>query len=259
MVKHGSTSAKLALLLLGLLLLGVTLVVGGSAWKLRELLLAQEHQVYNMVSGDIVAKLESELKGNADLHTSKIAQSMIDRYFNQIAPIKRISIFDLQGRIIFDTNRSLIATTVSKNWLDKSLQQSARLWSADFQMLRAADTPIRSQTGQTVAVLVLMAEDVRTMGVGFQIARNFSISSVAVLLLACVLCILLGVWGAKKMTKILQPAADDLYCLAYTPMAIAEEPRLYAADASDFTRPVAMLLHDLEQAKINIQHILAAK
>lgn len=258
MYKHSGIAAKLSFLLIGLFLLGSLLVVFSGAWKLRSVLLVQERQIYDLVLRDIVVKLEADLKNNTKLQDSKIAQKIIERHFNQIAPIKRICIFNPQGTVIFDTNRVFVGTDVPQEWVNKSLQDGDELWRAEFQMLRAADSSIKDSSGNAIAYILLLTEDVRLKGIGFKLIRYLSIYSIFVLLISLFFCVVLAVWAGKEFDSIIRPAVDDLTYLAYGSAnhKLHKSYRPVAAETMAFTNPVADLLQDMGDAQDEMQRIL---
>ncbi len=260
MTKHSGVTIKLGLLLTGLLLTGVLMIVFLSAWKMRSILLEQESQIYQFILNDIILKAQEDLRVNIDLKKSDKTRQLIDSYFSQLEPVKRISIFDAQGTIIFDTNRNFVGTMVPKYWLQKSISEGQQLWSLDFQMLRGADAPIRNLSGEVVAYIVLLTEDIRAQGIGYKLVLSLSIVCLAVLALVLGLCMLL-VWRiGLRIQTIVQPVISDLSELAYSPATIQaqQSDHAYAADALVFTQPVAAMLQGVCTAQHKLQQMVDA-
>ena len=250
MLKHSSLSTRLSLVLVGILLFTTVLTVAGGVWKLRSLLLTQERDVYSLVLNDIVAKLENDIQGDYNLRASKNAQGIVDRHINQIAPIKRISIIDLQGRVIFDTSHTLIGTQIPADWLKESVQAGDRVWVPNFQKLRAADAPVRDAAGKPVGFVLLLTQDVRQEDVSIKLFQSLSLSSLAALAAAVVMCIFLSLWFCAWLNKMVRPIKEDLSHLAYSPYRDA------LATTTDFSRSVAAQLSDMAWAQQEIRQIL---
>ena len=253
MFNHSSLSTRLSLVLVGILLFTTLLTVAGGVWKLRNLLLAQEREVYSLLLNDMVAKLENDIHLDSNLAASKNAQHLVDRHLNQIAPIKRISIINPQGRIIFDTSRTLIGTEVPADWLTESRQADDRVWMTDFQSLRAADAVVRDAAGKTIGFVLIFSHNVRQEDAGVKLFRALSFASLAALTLALVLCIFLSHWFGAWVGKFVQPITHELSRLAYSPDADA------AATSIDFSRSVADRLSAMAWAQQKIQALLGKR
>lgn len=262
MVKHSDFSLKLGLLLTGLLLVGVIMVVFLSAWKMRIILIEQEKEIYSVVLKDMVVKVQEEFNKNAEIDKNNRVNKIIDNYFNQLAPIKRISIFDKEGLILFDTNRIFVGSVVPEYWFKKTVEEGDRLWRADFQMLRGVDAPILNSKGEVIAYIVLLSQDMRSTSFGFKFMMGLSIVSLFVLTIVLGLCLLLVLVVARKTQGVMQPVLNDLHSLAYEPESLTpidpKAPHLSSADASAFTRPVTAFLQEVGTAQKNLQTMVDA-
>ena len=262
MAKHSDVSLKLGLLLTGLILVGVIVVVFISSWKMRTILIEQEKEIYSVVLKDMVFKVQEEFNKNTDINKYNRAQQIIDNYFNQLAPIKRISIFNTEGSILLDTNRIFLGTTVPEYWFKKSVEEGDRLWRADFQMLRGIDAPILNSKGEVIAYIVLLSDDKRSHSFGFKFMMGLSVVSLFVLTIILGLCLLLVLVMGRKIQGVMQPVLNDLHTLAYMPESLSPHnpnaTHLSSTDASAFTRPVAAFLHGVGTAQKNLQTMVDA-
>jgi hypothetical protein len=189
---------------------------------------------------------------------SQRAQYIIEKNVTQFAPVKRISIIDTRGLIVFDTNRTFLQTLVARAWYEKIAEDGDQLWRTDFQKLRAADAPIRNTAGEVVAYVVLLSVDARTRNTGFNLIMSIEVLSIVFLSLGLALSVLLAMGVGKQIQTITQPSIDDLSRLAY---GVHAAPEAYsdispAEDIAPFSQPLLGALKSIETTQKNIHKMV---
>lgn len=100
-----SFATRIALLLAALTVLACMLVTALNTLKFEKLLLAQQQRIVATIGADLVDTFERGMMIGVRLADVPGAQAAVDRAFGRDGDLRRISLADAGGRILFDTER----------------------------------------------------------------------------------------------------------------------------------------------------------
>jgi hypothetical protein len=250
-----SLLTPLVLLFVSLLCVGIWVSLTFTTWKAHTLLAQQEQQVYDLVLKDLTSKLQRELDRNPDLQQSNRAQSILNHHFSQLAPIKRISVFDTQGTVLLDTNPVFVGTVVSEHWLTNSTNQNQRVWQDDSPGFRAVDATLRNRIGVPVAYLVVLTEALAERDTAFKLIFSIAWKTVWYVLLVVAAALGLAVWMRRRLTHQIQPVLQVLSHLAHPGERTIADPTLtpQPTPVAAFTTPVSACLQRIQAGQQQLQ------
>lgn len=128
-----SFATRIALLLSALTVLACVLVTALNTLKFERLLLAQHQRVFATIGADLVDTFERGMNIGVRLADVPGAQALLDRAFGRDDDVRRITVADAGGRILFDTERVRIGDTADAALLPTgSARQVARAGGIDW-------------------------------------------------------------------------------------------------------------------------------
>ncbi|MEO3471888.1 hypothetical protein AAFN86_08485 [Roseomonas sp. CAU 1739] len=146
-----SFATRIALLLSALTVLACVLVTALNTLKFERLLLAQHQRVFATIGADLVDTFERGLNIGVRLAEVPGAQSLLDRAFGRDDDLRRITVADAAGRILFDTERVRIGDAAEAALLPAGpLRRVARVGGIDWIGL-----PVVNSFGQQEGSLLL--------------------------------------------------------------------------------------------------------
>ncbi len=100
-----SFATRIALLLTALAVLACMLVTALNTLKFEKLLVAQQQRIVGTIGADLVDTFERGMMIGVRLADVPAAQALVDRAFGRDPDLRRITLSDAGGRILFDTER----------------------------------------------------------------------------------------------------------------------------------------------------------
>ena len=146
-----SFATRIGLLLTVLTVLACTLVTALNYLKFERLLLTQHQRMFTTIGADLVDTFERGMNIGVRLADVPGAQALLDRAFGRDADLRRITVADAGGRILFDTERVRIGDAAEAALLpSRPARRLARLGGLDW-----IGMPVVNSFGQQEGSLLL--------------------------------------------------------------------------------------------------------
>lgn len=146
-----SFATRIALLLSALAVLACMLVTALNYLKFERLLLAQHQRIFATIGADLTDTFERGMMIGVRLADVPGGQSLLDRAFGRDADMRRITVADARGRILFDTERVRIGAAADPALLPEGLaRRAARAGGMDWIAM-----PVVNSFGQPEGSLLL--------------------------------------------------------------------------------------------------------
>lgn len=146
-----SFATRIGLLLTALTVLACTLVTALNYLKFERLLLTQHQRMFTTIGADLVDTFERGMNIGVRLADVPGAQALLDRAFGRDADMRRITVADAGGRVLFDTERVRIGDAADPSLLPAgTTRRLARLGGLDW-----IGMPVVNSFGQQEGSLLL--------------------------------------------------------------------------------------------------------
>ena len=122
-------AARLAALMIAVVVAASALTVSLNYLKFRRVLRAQEDVVYAFVADDLAASIEDGLNLGLPLAALQSTDLVLQRRRTAERGTLGITVFDSTGRVLFDTDRFRIGQTLPEPWRPPT--PDARVWRGD--------------------------------------------------------------------------------------------------------------------------------
>ena len=144
-------AARLAVVMIAVVLTASALTVGLNTLKFRKVLRAQDDLVYSFVAADLRDTVEDSLNLGLPLAALQSTQNLIQRRRASETRILGITVFDSNDVILFDTDRFRINSKIPLEWRP----EASTTWSADLPDAILTAAAITSDFGQSAGGVVV--------------------------------------------------------------------------------------------------------
>lgn len=189
-MSNASFASRLAITLSALLALACAVVTGLNYFKFEKILVAQQARVLHVTAEDLVGTFERSINLGVRLVGVPGAQGRLDASWAADRTIRRLSVVDTTGTILFDTDRTSIGQTIPDAML-----RAGEVGELPINGLLWITAPIVNGFRQTEGTLLLaydpMAARGRLNAIAFEIIRPTALVLAGGIPLAILLCFFL--------------------------------------------------------------------
>jgi hypothetical protein len=154
-MRGSSFASRVAILLALLLALACGIVAAMNYLKFEKLLVSQQARVIGIIAADAAEAFERGINLGVRLPGVPGGQALLERALNADADIRRISVADARGHILFDTDRGRIGADLPPGLLAPGRASPPRAWRATEQGLAWIGVPIVNSFGQAEGALLV--------------------------------------------------------------------------------------------------------
>ena len=187
-----SFASRLAITLSGILVMACAVVAALNYFKFERLLVAQQSRVLMVTAQDLSDTFERSINLGVRLMGVPGAQALLDSRWASDRTIRRLSVVDTAGVILFDTDRAAIGQTMPDPLLRTGSDGSVRVSAMGLLWIAA---PIVNGFQQTEGMLLLAYDrsvaHARLNAIALEIIRPTAVVLAVVIPLAVVLAFLI--------------------------------------------------------------------
>lgn len=189
-MSNASFASRLAITLSALLAMACAVVTGLNYFKFEKILVAQQARVLHVTAEDLVGTFERSINLGVRLVGVPGAQGLLDVSWASDRTIRRLSVMDTTGTILFDTDRAAIG-----QMMPEIMQRGGEVGELPVNGLLWITAPIVNGFRQTEGTLALaydpMAARARLNAIALEIIRPTALVLAGGIPLAILLCFLL--------------------------------------------------------------------
>jgi hypothetical protein len=155
-MRGSSFASRVAILLAMLLALACGIVAILNYLKFEKLLVSQQSRVIEIIAADAAEAFERGINLGVRLQGVPGGQALLERALSRDPDLRRLSVVDARGRILFDTDRGRIGSETAPALLPPATASGApRAWRASAQALAWIGVPIVNGFGQAEGALLV--------------------------------------------------------------------------------------------------------
>ena len=189
-MSNASFASRLAITLSAMLAMACTLVTGLNYFKFEKILVEQQARVLHVTAEDLAGTFERSINLGVRLVGVPGAQGRLDASWASDRTIRRLSVVDTTGTILFDTDRASIGQLIPDAML-----RGREVGELPFNGLLWITVPIVNGFRQTEGTLLLaydpMAARARLKAIALEIIRPTALVLAGGIPLAILLCFFL--------------------------------------------------------------------